>query len=93
MPVIALSSVIHNEEMRGRVVDKLSPLEKTEILIEALPYIKKFYGKRVVIKYGGAAMTDDALKQKVMQDITLMKFVGMNPIVVHGGGPEINHPI
>ena len=46
MPVIALSSVIHNEEMRGRVVDKLSPLEKTEILIEALPYIKKFYGKR-----------------------------------------------
>ena len=72
-------------------MDKLSPLEKTEILIEALPYIKKFYGKRVVIKYGGAAMTDDALKQKVMQDITLMKFVGMNPIVVHGGGPEINH--
>ena len=72
-------------------MDKLSPLEKTEILIEALPYIKKFYGKRVVIKYGGAAMTDDALKQKVMQDITLMKFVGMNPIVVHGGGSEINH--
>jgi len=67
-----------------------SALEKAEILVEALPYIKEFYGKRVVIKYGGAAMKDCALKQKVMQDIVLMKFVGMHPIVVHGGGPEIN---
>ncbi len=56
----------------------------------SLPYIKQFYGRRVVIKYGGAAMTDDCLKQKVMQDIVLMKYVGMHPIVVHGGGPEIN---
>jgi len=68
----------------------LSAMEKAEILIEALPYIKEFYGKKVVIKYGGAAMTDCALKDKVMQDIVLMKFVGMHPIVVHGGGPEIN---
>jgi acetylglutamate kinase len=68
----------------------LSALEKAEILVEALPYIKDFYGKRVVIKYGGAAMTDCKLKQKVMQDIVLMKYVGMHPIVVHGGGPEIN---
>lgn len=67
-----------------------SAMEKAEILVEALPYIKDFYGKRVVIKYGGAAMTDCELKQKVMQDIVLMKFVGMHPIVVHGGGPEIN---
>jgi acetylglutamate kinase len=67
-----------------------SALEKAEILVEALPYIKEFYGKRVVIKYGGAAMQDCTLKQKVMQDISLMKFVGMHPIVVHGGGPEIN---
>jgi len=67
-----------------------SALEKAEILVEALPYIKEFYGKRVVIKYGGAAMKDCGLKQKVMQDIVLMKFVGMHPIVVHGGGPEIN---
>ncbi|NLN88230.1 MAG: acetylglutamate kinase [Syntrophomonadaceae bacterium] len=67
-----------------------SALEKAEILVEALPYIKQFYGRRVVIKYGGAAMTDDCLKQKVMQDIVLMKYVGMHPIVVHGGGPEIN---
>lgn len=68
----------------------ISAMEKAEILVEALPYIKDFYGKRVVIKYGGAAMTDCELKQKVMQDIVLMKYVGMHPIVVHGGGPEIN---
>lgn len=68
-----------------------SAMEKAEILVEALPYIKDFYGKKVVIKYGGAAMTDCNLKQKVMQDIVLMRYVGMHPIVVHGGGPEINH--
>lgn len=67
----------------------LSALEKAEVLVEALPYIKDFYGKRVVIKYGGAAMIDCDLKMKVMQDIVLMKFVGMHPIVVHGGGPDI----
>lgn len=64
-------------------------MEKAEVLVEALPYIKDFYGKRVVIKYGGAAMKDCDLKNKVMQDIVLMKYVGMHPIVVHGGGPEI----
>jgi acetylglutamate kinase len=68
----------------------VSAMEKAEILVEALPYIKEFYGKKVVIKYGGAAMTDCELKKKVMQDIVLMKFVGMHPVVVHGGGPEIN---
>ncbi len=68
-----------------------SALEKAEILVEALPYIKEFYGRKVVIKYGGAAMIDCELKQKVMQDIVLMKYVGMHPIVVHGGGPEINN--
>jgi len=65
-------------------------MEKAEILIEALPYIKDFYGRKVVIKYGGAAMTEPHLRQKVMQDIVLMHYVGMRPIVVHGGGPEIN---
>jgi acetylglutamate kinase len=64
-------------------------MEKAEVLVEALPYIKDFYGKRVVIKYGGAAMIDCELKMKVMQDIVLMKYVGMHPIVVHGGGPDI----
>jgi acetylglutamate kinase len=67
----------------------LSAMEKAEVLVEALPYIKDFYGKRVVIKYGGAAMTECDLKMKVMQDIVLMKYVGMHPIVVHGGGPDI----
>lgn len=67
-----------------------SAMEKAEILVEALPYIKTFHGRRVVIKYGGAAMTDCELKKKVMQDIVLMKYVGMHPVIVHGGGPEIN---
>jgi acetylglutamate kinase len=67
----------------------LSAMEKAEVRGEALPYIKDFYGKRVVIKYGGAAMTECDLKMKVMQDIVLMKYVGMHPIVVHGGGPDI----
>lgn len=69
----------------------LNALQKAEILVEALPYIKQFYGKRVVVKYGGAAMQNCELKDKVMQDIVLMKYVGMHPIVVHGGGPEINN--
>ena len=61
-----------------------------KILIEALPYIKKFSGKRIVIKYGGHAMVDDQLKQAFASDITLLKYIGINPIVVHGGGPQIN---
>ncbi|MGH2331579.1 acetylglutamate kinase [Thermoanaerobacter mathranii] len=65
-------------------------IAKAQVLIEALPYIKKFSGTTVVIKYGGSAMLDCNLKRMVMQDIVLMKFVGLNPVVVHGGGPEIN---
>lgn len=64
-------------------------INKANILIEALPYIKAFAGKAVVIKYGGAAMTDDELKRSVALDIILMRYVGMQPVVVHGGGPEI----
>lgn len=67
-----------------------TPLEKANILIEALPYIQKFHGKTVVIKYGGNAMINDDLKNAVMNDVILMKLVGMNPVLVHGGGPEIN---
>lgn len=63
---------------------------KANILMEALPYIKEFSGETVVIKYGGAAMVDEAIKQAVMQDIALMKLIGMRPVIVHGGGPEIN---
>jgi acetylglutamate kinase len=64
--------------------------DKAAVLVEALPYIKKFYGKKVVIKYGGSAMVRKELKDAIMKDIALMKYVGMKPIVVHGGGPAIN---
>lgn len=65
-------------------------IEKANILIEALPYIRRLSGKTVVIKYGGAAMLSEDLSEKIMQDITLLKYVGVNPIVVHGGGNDIN---
>ena len=65
-------------------------IKKAGILIEALPYIQKFSGKTVVIKYGGNAMINEELKNSVMEDITLLKFIGLNPIVVHGGGPDIS---
>ncbi len=61
-----------------------------DILIEALPYIRRFSGMTIVIKYGGAAMVDEQLKTDFARDITLMKFIGLNPVVVHGGGPQIN---
>ena len=61
-----------------------------DILIEALPYIRRFNGMTIVIKYGGHAMVDDQLKENFARDITLMKFIGINPVVVHGGGPQIN---
>lgn len=64
-------------------------IEKAQVLIEALPYIKKFYQKTMVIKYGGAAMADEDLKEGFAMDIVLMKYVGLNPVVVHGGGPQI----
>lgn len=64
-------------------------VEKASILIEALPYIRKFYGKTVVIKYGGHAMINEELKNAVINDLILMKLIGINPVVVHGGGPEI----
>ncbi len=65
-------------------------IKKAGILIEALPYIQRLAGKTVVIKYGGNAMINEALKDSVMEDITLLKFIGLNPIVVHGGGPDIS---
>ncbi len=69
-------------------IEKL--INKAGVLVEALPYIQKFYGKTVVIKYGGNAMINDDLKNRVMEDITLLKYIGINPIVVHGGGPDIS---
>jgi acetylglutamate kinase len=66
-----------------------SSMERAEILLEALPYIKRFYNKTIVIKYGGHAMVDDELKDKFAQDVVMMKYIGINPVVVHGGGPQI----
>ncbi len=65
--------------------------ERAGILIEALPYIKRYFGRTMIIKYGGNAMVSEELKQAVIEDIILMRYVGMNPILVHGGGPEISN--
>ena len=67
----------------------LSPRDKAEILAQALPYIRRYHGRTMVIKYGGNAMTDPALQQDFAEDVVLLKLVGMNPVVVHGGGPQI----
>src|SRR5436305_9547965 len=63
---------------------------KARILAEALPYIQRFHGKTIVIKYGGNAMTDDKLKHSFARDVVLLKLVGMDPVIVHGGGPQID---
>mgnify|MGYP001031539796 CR=1 FL=1 len=68
-------------------------IQKASVLIEALPYIQQFNGKTVVIKYGGSAMTDPAIRKSTAEDVVLMKYVGMNPVVVHGGGPAINRSL
>jgi len=64
-------------------------IERAKVLMEALPYIKKFYGRTIVIKYGGNAMVEEALKESFAKDVILLKYIGMNPVVVHGGGPQI----
>ncbi len=77
--------------MRGiYMLDMNAVIAKAGILIEALPYIQSLAGKTVVIKYGGNAMINDTLKDHVMQDITLLKYIGINPVIVHGGGPDIS---
>lgn len=63
--------------------------QKASVLMEALPYIRKFYGKTIVIKYGGHAMVEEALKESFAKDMVLLKYIGLNPVVVHGGGPQI----
>jgi len=70
-------------------ISHIAPREKAEILSQALPYIRQFHGKTIVIKYGGNAMTDPALQQDFAEDVVLLKLVGLNPVVVHGGGPQI----
>ena len=70
-------------------ISYIPPRDKAEILSQALPYIRKFHGKSMVIKYGGNAMTDPALQADFAEDVVLLKLVGINPVVVHGGGPQI----
>lgn len=65
-------------------------VHKAEVLIEALPYIREFNGKKIVVKYGGSAMTDNRLKKSVMKDVALLKLIGFKPVIVHGGGKEIS---
>jgi len=74
--------------MRDR---SITPADEAAILAEALPYIKRFHGKTIVVKYGGSAMTDEKLKQCFARDVVLLKLVGMNVVVVHGGGPQIEN--
>ncbi|MFM8691995.1 MAG: acetylglutamate kinase [Limnohabitans sp.] len=69
------------------------PEQQAQILSQAMPYIRKFHGKTLVIKYGGNAMTDPALQQAFAEDVVLLKLVGMNPVVVHGGGPQIENAL
>jgi acetylglutamate kinase len=66
-------------------------VQKANVLIEALPYIRTFYGKTFVVKYGGNAMVNEELKKAVILDLILLKYIGINPVIVHGGGPEINN--
>jgi len=83
---------IRHHAMTDSVVS-ISPRDKAEILAQALPYIRRFHGKTLVIKYGGNAMTDPALQAAFAQDVVLLKLVGMNPVVVHGGGPQIENAL
>ena len=70
-------------------IANFTPSQKAKVIAEALPYIQRFWDKTVVIKYGGNAMTDPVLKAAFARDVVLLKLVGLNPVVVHGGGPQI----
>jgi acetylglutamate kinase len=91
-PIIHVATIMTNATAPASV-DHILPREKAEILAQALPYIRKFHGKTLVIKYGGNAMTDPALQQDFAEDVVLLKLVGMNPVVVHGGGPQIDEAL
>ena len=77
----------------SNAVVTVTPRDKAEILAQALPYIRRIHGKTLVIKYGGNAVTDPALQAAFAQDVVLLKLVGMNPVVVHGGGPQIENAL
>ncbi|MFO0325422.1 MAG: acetylglutamate kinase [Burkholderiales bacterium] len=88
-PTTKKAAVKKIEEAATRV-GGITAAQKAEVLIEALPYIQRFWDRNIVVKYGGNAMTDIALQEDFAEDITLLKLIGMNPVVVHGGGPQIN---
>ena len=75
------------------IPSRIDARDKAEILAQALPYIRKFHGKTLVIKYGGNAMTDPALQADFAEDVVLLRLVGMNPVVVHGGVPQIENAL
>src|SRR5260221_13940759 len=77
-------------ENAAAVMATVSAAQKAEVLIEALPYIQRFWDKNIVVKYGGNPMTDVAAQEDFAEDITPLKVIGMNPVGVHGGGPEVN---
>ena len=79
--------------MSKEEIKNLGPQLMAELLAEALPYIRKFHGKTIVVKYGGNAMTEEHLKHSFARDVILLKLVGMNPVVVHGGGPQIDNAL
>ena len=68
-------------------------IDKAEVLVEALPYIRRFYDKTVVVKYGGSAMRDEALRASFAVDVVLLKYIGLRPVIVHGGGPQIGETL
>jgi acetylglutamate kinase len=80
-------------ENKNLQLSDIAPTLKAEILAEALPYIRQYHGKTIVIKYGGNAMTEERLKEGFARDVILLKLVGMNPVVVHGGGPQIDEAL
>ncbi len=86
-----LSADINRSLQKTKKGEKmLNNHEKADTLVEALPFIRKYYGKTVVIKYGGSAMADEEIREEFIKDVVLMKYVGINPVIIHGGGPEIN---
>jgi acetylglutamate kinase len=83
-------AAIRRIEDTANKLGTITAAQKADVLIEALPYLQRFWDKNIVVKYGGNAMTDISLQEDFAEDITLLKLVGMNPVVVHGGGPQIN---
>ncbi len=87
------AKVFFSSMVTAMPTSSIAPEIKAEILAEALPYIRKFHGKTIVVKYGGNAMTEERLKHGFARDVILLKLVGMNPVVVHGGGPQIDNAL